>query len=160
MNKVLSIALCISILTISSCTVNKELNTNSRRLAGNWQLNTIISEAINKETVINIFNEADFRCFIGSNWNFTKDIVSYSISSSKDGKCNNVKKNLALKLFINDQKKILLQLKKLNENLQESETGSIGHLFELVSLNDKSMQLRAEIMINGQPGLFVFNFIK
>ena len=160
MNKVLSIALFISVLVISSCSVNSVLRTNAKNISGSWQLNTIVSEAINKETIVTLFNEADFRCFIGSSWNFSTDFATYSISSTKDGHCNNVKRSLFWKLFINNQKSRLIQFKKLNDNFQESDPGGIGYLFEVVSKNEKSMQLRSQVMINGQPGVFVFNFIK
>ena len=160
MNKVFSFALCIITLTISSCSANRELSTNAHRITGNWQLNTIISEAIKSETVITLFNEADFRCFIGSSWNFTKDIASYSISSSSDGRCNKIKRNHTWRLFINNQKSMLIQLKKLGDNMQEADPGSIGYLFEIITLNSKAMQLRSEIMINGHTGVFLFNFIK
>lgn len=159
-NKIFSGILCILLTAISSCSINKSLHKSEQQIEGNWQLSTVVSEDVKKETLVTLFNETDFRCFIGSNWNFSKGVASYTIPATADNRCTAQKQNMSWGLFTNAQKSMLIRFKNLGDNLQGTESGSAGYFFEIVSVNSGSMQLRSDLLINGRHGVFLFKFIK
>ena len=62
--------LMIVVSLFVSCSTSKQARTYQRTIDGNWQLQTVVTEGITGTVKVQLFNEADFNCFVGSNWNF------------------------------------------------------------------------------------------
>jgi len=83
--------LLCSILFFNACSVSKEFRKNrrlakenGRLLSGSWVLQTVVIEGTNSKPKDKVFNEADFGCFIGSEWKF-KRYGSYTLVDKTQG---------------------------------------------------------------------------
>ncbi len=155
----------ISLLLIGfffiSCSTSKEARTYKKSIDGNWQLQTVVTEGITGKVKALVFNEADFNCFIGSNWNFNdhNSLGSYSITKNAD-ECVSIKRNIRWSIYEatgNEPK--LFQFKRLDDKYKEIDDGG-GFRFTIEQVNDKTMQLRSNITFEGKPASFIYNFVR
>ena len=58
------------IFFFAACSSSKQARIYKRTIDGNWQLQTIATESIQGKFKAQLFEEADFNCFIGSSWSF------------------------------------------------------------------------------------------
>ncbi|RZM07351.1 MAG: hypothetical protein EOO88_51905, partial [Pedobacter sp.] len=54
----------LAILIMSACSSSKEARGYKKSINGNWQLQTVVSEGITGKIKAQVFNEADFNCFV------------------------------------------------------------------------------------------------
>ncbi|MES2432021.1 MAG: hypothetical protein V4556_13890 [Bacteroidota bacterium] len=153
-------SLIISIFTLLSCSTSKQARTYDKTVDGSWILKTVSSEGIKGKVKVDLFNEADFQCFVGSTWTFDtrRSLGTYSIMN--DGECVGIKRNFRWTIYeatSSDPK--LLQFKRLTDNLKDMDNGD-GFRLTIVQLDSKTMQLRSEISFENKPAAFVYNFVK
>ncbi|HEX2682373.1 MAG TPA: hypothetical protein VHL77_00475, partial [Ferruginibacter sp.] len=65
-----SLVLVFFTLAVSACSVSKGTHAMKKDIRGEWVLQTITTEGITGVAKTTIFNEAEFGCFIGSEWQF------------------------------------------------------------------------------------------
>jgi len=151
----------ISTILLTSCATSKQARVFKKTVDGNWQLQTIVTESITGKIKIQVFNEADFNCFIGSSWTFNEHdkLGSYNISKNAN-ECDAIKRNIRWAIYeaTADQPK-LLQFKKLDDKMTEIDDGG-GYRFIIVQLDDKNMQLRSDLTIEGKRASFTYNFVR
>ena len=145
---------------IASCSMSKEARSYRRDIAGKWQLQTIVSEGIKGSAKTVLFDEADFNCFIGSNWSFTdhNSLGSYTISATAG--CNPLKRDFRWSIYEAKDEPKLLQFKRLDTKLKEIDANNSGFRFTIVELSGTSMKLKSDITFEGKPAAFVYNFIR
>lgn len=148
------------ITAISSCSMSKEARSYRRDIAGKWQLQTIVSEGIQGTVKTVLFDEADFNCFIGSNWSFTdhNSLGSYTISATAG--CNPLKRDIRWSIYEAKDEPKLLQFKRLDNKLKEVDANSSGFRFTIVELTKTSMKLKSDLTFEGKPAAFIFNFTR
>ena len=66
-------AICSITVILTTCSTSKELRQMHRKIDGNWVLQTVVTEGASGKPKEKIFNEADFGCFIGSDWKFDRN---------------------------------------------------------------------------------------
>lgn len=149
------------ILLFASCATTKEGRTYRKSIDGNWQLQTVVSEGIMGKVKAELFNEADFECFVGSTWNFNNNnsLGSYTIMQNAN-QCASVKRNLRWSIYEAKDQPQLFQFKRLDNNLKEIDEGSGGFRFTILQLDSRNMQLRSDITFEGKPAAFIYNFVK
>ncbi len=149
------------ILLFASCSTSKEARDYRKNVNGNWLLQTVVSEGITGKVKVQLFNEADFNCFIGSTWNFNKDnsLGSYSLPQNAN-ECAAVKKNIRWSVYEAKDQPQLLQFKRLDNKLKEIDENSGGFRFTILKLDNSTMQLRSDLMFENKPAAFIFNFVK
>ena len=152
----------IIIVLLASCSVNRTLNSGTKKIAGNWQLQTVVSEGITGTASIQQFNEADFQCFIGSNWKLGKDNTgSYSISEASGAiPCTAANRNIRWMLFASADGERLFRFKRLDSAGKDVDPNTSGNILSVVNLTADSMQLRSDITYNNKPAALIFKFIK
>ena len=108
-----------------------------------------------------IFNEEDFNCFVGSTWSFNKrnSLGSYTISAN-GAECVAVKREIRWSVYEATGEPKLFQFKRLDSKLKEMDENSAGFRFTIVQLNNNSMQLKSDIMFEGKPASFIYNFVR
>src|SRR5690349_17061679 len=78
-----------------SCSSSKEARGIKRNINGSWILQTVTADGITGIVKTKVFNEAEFGCFIGSEWNFSANnsMGSYTIVDAKK-ECPSVKRSI------------------------------------------------------------------
>lgn len=150
----------IIILLFASCMAARESRTFQKSMNGNWQLQTIVSEGVAGKVKTQLFNEADFDCFIGSTWNFNNEnnMGNYMIPNAQE--CAAVKRNIRWSIYEAKDQPKLLQYKRLDDNLNEIDENSSGFRFTILQLNNTSLQLKSDMNLEGKPAALIYNFIK
>lgn len=156
----LTFDLLIILLLFASCMAARESRTFKKSMNGNWQLKTIVSEGVTGNVKTQLFNEANFDCFIGSTWNFNNanNMGNYSIPNAAE--CGAVKRNIRWSIYESKNQPKLLQYKRLDDNLNEIDANSGGFRFTILQLNNSSLQLKSDENLDGKPAAFIYNFVK
>jgi hypothetical protein len=151
----------VFIMLYTSCSTSKEARGYEKSIHGRWQLETVVTEGITGKIKAQIFNEADFNCFIGSSWSFSlgNNLGQYEISKN-GGECFSIKRDIRWSIYEAPNQPKLLQFKRLDTNLKEIDENSGGFRFTIVRLDNTKMQLRSEITFEGKPAAFIYNFVK
>jgi len=155
------IALFIVITAIlGSCSVSKEARGIKKNINGNWILQTITTEGITSVAKTKIFNEADFGCFIGSEWNFISNnsMGSYAIVDPKKD-CPSVKRLIRWSVYEPKDLPKEFQFKRLDDKKDPMDDNA-GFRLKISELDDHVMKLRSEITFEGHPAAMIYNFIK
>ena len=152
--------LLIIVFLLTSCTISKEARSYKNTIDGNWQLKTIATEGIMGNVKVQLFNEAELNCFIGSQWNFNdgNSLGKYSISKSVN-ECVEVVRNIRWSIFETKSEPKLLQFKRLNEKLKVIDDGN-GFRFTIVQLDKNTMQLKSAITFENRPVSIIYNFAR
>lgn len=152
--------LLIIIFLLASCTTSKQARTYKKTIDGNWQLQTVVTEGIMGKVKVQLFNEAEFNCFVGSSWNFNQSNSLGTYAISKNGnECVAVKRNIRWTIYEASDEPKLLQFKRLDDNLKTMDDGD-GFRFTIVQLDKNTMQLKSNITFENKPAALVYNFIR
>ncbi len=149
------------ILLISSCSTSKQARSYRKTVDGNWQLQTIVSEGITGQVKTQVFNEADFNCFVGSSWHFNSNnsLGTYTLSKNA-GECVSLKRDIRWSIYEPKDQPKLFQFKRLDSKLKEVDGNDAGFRFTIMKIEDNSMQLKSEIYFDGKQAAFIYNFVR
>ena len=149
------------LFALASCATSKETRSFTKDINGSWQLKTIVTEGVTGKFKLDLFNEADFNCFIGSTWSFQADktLGSYNIPANAV-ECPTISRNIRWSIYeAKDQPKIF-EFKRLDNNMKEVDATSGGYRFTIIQLDNKTMQLRSDLSFEGKPANLVYNFVR
>ena len=155
------IVFCIVITAVlGSCSVSKEARGIKKNINGNWVLQTITTEGILGTIKTKIFNEADFNCFIGSEWNFiaNNSMGSYTIVDKEKG-CSPLKRFIRWSIFEPKGMPKEFQFKRLDDKKNAMDNGD-GYRLTVSELDNGIMKLKSEIVFDGHAGAIIYNFVK
>ncbi|MEP7163443.1 MAG: DUF5004 domain-containing protein [Ferruginibacter sp.] len=153
--------LIIIVFLLASCSTSKQARVYKRTIDGNWQLQTITTESIPGKFKAQLFNEADFNCFVGSSWSFNdhNSLGTYTIQKNAN-ECVAVKRNIRWSIYeATASEPKLLQFKRLDDKYKEIDEGG-GFRFTVLQVDDNTMKLRSDITFEGKPASFVYNFVR
>lgn len=148
------------IIGLSACSVSKEARTIKKSINGNWILQTITTEGITGIVKTKIFNEAEFGCFIGSEWNFISNnsMGSYTLVD-KSKECTQLKRFIRWSVYEPKDLPKEFQFKRLDDKKNAMDNGD-GYRLTVTELDDTKMKLRSDIVFNGHAGAVIYNFVK
>jgi hypothetical protein len=153
--------LIMTIFILAACSTSKQARVYKKTIDGNWQLQTIVTESIPGKFKAQLFNEADFNCFVGTNWSFNdrNSLGTYTINKNAS-ECVSVKRNIRWSIYeaTNADPK-LLQFKRLDDKYKEIDAGG-GFRFTVLQLDDKTMKLKSDITFEGRQASFIYNFVR
>lgn len=147
-------------LSFSACSVSKEARSMKRDINGDWVLQTITTEGITGVAKTTIFNEAEFGCFIGSEWNFISNnsMGSYTIiDKSKD--CVPLKRFIRWSIYEPQDLPKQFQFKRLDDKKNAMDNGD-GYRLMVTEVDNGHMKLRSELVFAGHAGAIIYNFVK
>ncbi len=155
-----SLITALAIIGLSACSVSKEARTIKKNINGNWVLQTITTEGITGIVKTKIFNEADFGCFIGSEWNFISNnsMGSYTLVD-KSKECTQLKRFIRWSVYEPKDLPKEFQFKRLDDKKNAMDNGD-GYRLTVTELDDTKMKLRSDIVFNGHAGAVIYNFVK
>ncbi len=157
----IALPLLLSSLLFISCSSSKQARVYKKTLDGNWQLQTVVTEKISGKFKAQLFDEADFNCFVGSSWSFNdrNNLGFYSINKNAN-ECSAIKRNIRWSIYeATATEPKLLQFKRLDDKYKELDNDA-GYRFTIIKMDDNSMQLRSDIIFEGKPASFVYNFVR
>ncbi|MFC4262814.1 lipocalin family protein [Ferruginibacter yonginensis] len=148
-------------LVLFSCSSSKEARTYKKTVDGSWQLQTITTEGITGKVKAQILEEADFNCFVGSQWKFNQynSLGSYEISKN-GGECVAVKRNIRWSIYEESGMPKMLQYKRVDDKYKDIDAEKAGFRFTIISLDNNTMQLKSNITFEGKPAAFIYNFVR
>ena len=147
------------IIVFSACSVSKEARSIKKTINGNWVLQTITTEGITGVVKTKIFNEAEFGCFIGSEWNFiaNNSMGSYTIvDKAKD--CVPLKRFIRWSIYEPKDMAKEFQFKRLDDKKNAMDNGN-GYRLTVTELDDTKMKLKSEVVFEGHAGTIIYNFV-
>ena len=155
-----SLIIILFAISIQACSVTKEARSMKKDINGNWVLETITTEGITGVVKTKIFNEAEFGCFIGSEWNFISNnsMGSYNIvDKGKD--CTPLKRFIRWSIYEPKDAAKEFQFKRLDDKKNAMDNGD-GYRLTVAELTGNTMKLRSEIVFSGHAGAIIYNFVK
>lgn len=155
-----SLIIMLFVTCLSACSVSKEARSMKKDINGNWVLQTITTEGITGVTKTRIFNEAEFGCFIGSDWNFVSNnsMGSYNLVD-KSKNCTPVKRFIRWSVYEPKDLPKEFQFKRLDDKKNAMDNGD-GYRLTVTELDDNHMKLKSDIVFDGRAGAIIYNFIK
>jgi len=164
LNAMRNVLLTLSVsamLILASCATSKEARTYKSTLNGNWQLQTVTTEGITGKVKMELFNEADFNCFVGSSWSFKSqnNLGKYSIQKNGN-ECAALTREFRWSIYEAPGEPKLFQFKRLDDKLKELDENSGGFRFTITQLDNSSMILKSNISFEGKPAAIVYNFVR
>lgn len=161
MKKNYLLAPLLAIILFASCATSKEARTYKSSINGNWQLQTVTTEGINGKIKMELFNEADFNCFIGSSWTFKSQnsLGKYAIQKNS-GECAAITREFRWSIYEAPGEPKLFQFKRLDSKLKEIDENGGGFRFTIDQVGPQNMMLRSAITFEGKPASIVYNFIR
>ena len=161
MHRLISFAVISAlVITLGSCASSKEGRGIKKTIDGNWILQTITTEGITGVAKTTIFNEAEFSCFIGSEWNFISNnsMGSYTLVDQGKG-CPQIKRFIRWSVYEPKDMDKEFQFKRLDDKKNAMDNGD-GYRLKFASIGDNNMSLRSDIAFGGSTGAIIYNFVK
>jgi hypothetical protein len=150
-----SLSIISLIVSLISCTASQKASKN---IYGTWILKSVVTEGISSSPNSTFFDEANFSCFIGSEWKFNKGRRGSSfmlVDKRKD--CPEITRRFTWE-YKNSGTPALF-FKRLNEQ-GEAMPNEAGFQYLLTESVASSMKIKQEVSINGQSGALIYNFVR
>jgi hypothetical protein len=147
-------------LWLVTCSVSREGRSTRKQIDGNWVLETITTEGITGNIKTKIFNEAEFSCFIGSEWNFSSDkrMGTFAIVDPTK-ECAPSKRQIRWSVYEPKEGSREFQFQRISDKKEEMDDGA-GFKLSVAQLDGKQMKLRSDIMFAGHPAAMIYNFVR
>ena len=158
--RITALAILLSGILVA-CSSSKQVRSNTKNINGNWLLKTVSTEGITGKINMQLFNEADFNCFIGSTWHFDNknNLGSYSIEKNA-GECAAIKREIRWSFDESNGTPALFQFKRLNDKLKDLDENAGGFKFSITQLEAASMTLQSAIRFEGKPATVTYYFVR
>lgn len=146
---------------LAACSSSKQARSIKSNVDGNWQLQTVETEGIAGTVKVQLFNEADMSCFVGSSWKFNqnKSLGSYSLSKNA-GDCFAIKRDFRWSIFEQADMPSQLQFKRLDAKLKELDGNDAGYRLRVIQATNTNLQLKMDITFENRPAALLFNFVR
>ncbi|SDL48328.1 lipocalin family protein [Pedobacter antarcticus] len=161
MKRILVIAaiLCSSLMVLQSCSSTKNASAGASlkrgNVTGNWVLNDITFEGVPAANVKSLFNEASYKCFIGSTWRLTNSgNGSYMLPGTTD--CPSRTQDIFWSVSTADE---TFQFKKLNEG-DKAKNVTEGYRLILSHADDNNLTLKSPVEYGSSSAYIVLNYTK
>ena len=157
--KTYCIAICGMIALLTSCSTSKELRQMNRKITGNWVLQTVVTDGTSGKPKDKIFNEADFSCFIGSEWKFGRDNKGSYAIVDKQKDCPQITRNISWSFTETPNSPETITLKRFDDKGNVMGDGP-GFVLVVNQLDNTTMKLKSDVMIDGHTAGIIYNFVK
>jgi hypothetical protein len=161
MKRILFIAaiICSTLMVFQSCSTTKGTSASSNlkrgNVSGNWVLNNITFERVPAIAVRSLFDEASYKCFIGSTWKLTNSgNGSYTLPGGNQ--CAAATQSIFWSVSTADE---TFQFKKLFEGDKAKKVTS-GYRLVLSSATGENLVLKSPIEYGNSTAYVVLNFTK
>jgi len=155
----MAVILCSSLMILQSCSTQKNAagGAGLRRanVVGNWVLNDVSFEGVPAGNVKSLFDEASYKCFIGSTWNLTNSgNGTYMLPGSDD--CPARTQDIFWSVSTADE---TFQFKKLNTG-EKAKNITDGYRLILSSASKDNLVLKSPVDYGNKPANIILTFVK
>jgi len=157
--KIYCIGICSLAVLMTSCSGSKELRQMNRKIVGNWVLQTVVTDGTSGKPKDKIFNEADFSCFIGSEWKFNRDGKGSYMLVDKQKDCPQITRTISWTFTETPNTPETITVKRFDANNNVMGDGP-GFILVVNQLDNTTMKLKADVMIEGHTAGIIYNFVK
>ena len=147
------------IVLLISCSTSKELRKMDRKISGNWVLQTVVTEGTAGKLKDKIFNEADFGCFIGSEWKFNRNNKGSYMLVDKQKDCPAIARTISWSFTETPNAPETITVKRFDDKNNPMDNGG-GFNLVVSQLDKTTMKLKADVMIDGHAAAIIYNFVK
>jgi hypothetical protein len=160
MKRILFIAalVCSSMLILQSCSSTKSAgsaNLSRGKITGNWVLNNVTFEGVPAIAVRSLFDEASYKCFVGSTWRLTNSgNGSYTLPGGNE--CAAVTQSIFWSATTADE---TFQFKKIFEG-EKAKNVNTGYRLVLSATTGDNLVLKSPIQYGNGTAYVVLNFVK
>jgi hypothetical protein len=161
MKRILFIAaiVCSSLMVLQSCSTTKSATGSSSLKRGNvtgtWVLNNVTFEGIPAIAVKSLFDEASYKCFVGSTWTLTNSgNGSYTLPGGNE--CAAATQSIFWSVSTADE---TFQFKKLFEG-DKAKNVTTGYRLVLSATPGDRLILKSPIQYGNATAYVVLNFSK
>ena len=156
---VIAAILCSSLMVLQSCSGTKNASSapslKRGAVTGNWVLNDITFEGVPAANVKSLFNEASYKCFIGSTWRLTNSgNGTYTLPGTVD--CPTRTQSIFWSVSTADE---TFQFKKLEEG-DKAKNVTDGYRLILSATSGDVLTLKSPVEYGTAPAYIVMNFTK
>lgn len=159
--------LIFSTLLLTACSTTKVaapsekvVAASEKSLSGNWELRNVDVKGVTGKLKVNLFNEADYQCFIGSQWNFNSrnNLGTYTITNGRND-CAATKRNIRWSVYKLKGEPNRIQFKRLDDKYNALDNGD-GFRLDYTEIDKNNIQLKSNIVFEDRPASVIYNFVK
>ena len=160
MKRILVIAaiLCSSMMVLQSCSSTQGTSSSSlkrSKVTGTWVLNNITFEGVPAIAVRSLFDEASYKCFIGSTWTLTNSGKgTYMLPGGNE--CAAATQSIFWSVSTADE---TFQFKKIYEG-DKAKNVTSGYRLILSSTSGDNLVLKSPIEYGNTTAYIVLNYSK
>ncbi|MCQ0112691.1 Lipocalin-like domain-containing protein [Zhouia amylolytica] len=147
MNKKHILLITICSLILYSCSLSKENKETRKSIDGTWELTDVSYEGTQGYFKSTLFNDADSKCFKGSEWFFRSNNSTGFYNIMNDG-CPTGQRNIRWSIQDVNGVPSQFQFKYIDEKKNDL-NGGYGYVFKVASLNQNQMKLTTDVNVDG-----------
>lgn len=160
MTKNIFVFMMLAGLLLSSCSVSKSARAQRNLFSGSWTLDDISYENNSGSFKSVIFNDAEDICFEGSDWFFRDNNSTGRYTISQSSLCKGGDRFFRWSVIEPQQNYTnQLQFKFIDENRKDI-SGGFGYRLNIASLTERTMTLKSNVSVEGEPITLVYQFSK
>ncbi|UNY98077.1 lipocalin family protein [Zhouia spongiae] len=148
MNKKHFLLITIFALILYSCGLSKENKDTRKTINGTWELNDVSYEGNQGYFKSTLFNDADAKCFKGSEW-FFRSNNSTGYYNIVHGECPTGQRNIRWSIQDVNGIPSQFQFKYIDEKKNDL-NGGYGYVFNVSSLSQDQMKLTTDVNVDGE----------
>lgn len=142
-----------------SCNSSKVVADSEKLMRGNWTVSDVSVDGINQSYVdVTVFDEANSKCFEGSNWYLVQNNASGNYTLNGGGDCPSV--TTKVKWFVTDENgQMYFNFKKVYEG-EKPKNVVDGYKMRVASNTGSTIVLVQDLMFEGKPISVNYTFQK
>lgn len=159
MKRLLYLLPLIAVSLLNGCRTIGLADAPERKImVGNWTLENIQVEGQEGEFKVELFDEADIECFIGSYWTFTRPNSEGSYILSNEDDCTGSQRDFIWTVLADKSGgKAQFQFKYVAAGTKPKDNKD-GYRMDIVSIDESSMTLQGNLTFEGEPLYLVYTF--
>lgn len=138
-----------SMILLSSCAETKVVVDSEKTVRGDWTITNVSFDGINASYVdAKVFDEADPKCYMGSQWHLIQNNNSGTYTMTGDGNCPSG--TTKIKWFVTDEGAArYFNFKRVYEGAKPKNVLD-GYRMKITNANESSMVLTQDINFEGK----------
>lgn len=145
---------------LASCSVSKDAREKRNLLSGSWTLDNVSFANNTGNFKATLFNDVEDICLEGSDWFFRDNNSTGRYTIAPSTLCNGGDRFIRWSVVERDENySSQLQFKFIDEKRKDI-SGGLGYRLNIESLTEQSMQLKSNVMVDGETVTVVYDFTK
>jgi len=159
MRKIL-LLLGVSVFVLVSCSVSKDVRGKRNLLSGSWTLDNVSFANNTGNFKATLFNDVEDICLEDSDWFFRDNNSTGRYTITPSTLCNGGDRFIRWSVVEREENySSQLQFKFIDEKRKDI-SGGLGYRLNIESLTEQAMQLKSNVMVDGETVTVVYDFTR